>query len=144
MFKGAASITQFQDDAVEIDIQKGVSIGAVVGVSNSRGTLITQGSDSLLYSDFDYRGPANRITARIEVTRLSRVQDYVVQLWNGTELIGRNLADPLAADLHDYVFQGDFNVTAQFGLVLDLGPHRSIPSSNLVYIRSVTVKFEQV
>jgi hypothetical protein len=89
MFKGAASITQFQDDAVEINIPKGVSLGAVTGISNSRGTLITKGSDSLLYSNFDYLGPANRITARIEVTRLSRVQDYVVQLWDGTALIGR-------------------------------------------------------
>jgi hypothetical protein len=142
MFKSAASITQFQDDTVEINISKGVSLGAVTGISNSRGTLITQGSDSLLYSDFGYIGPATRITVKLQVTRLSRVQDYQVQLWDGTQLIGLNLADPTAGDLHEYVFEGDYDVTAQFGLVLDLGPHRSIPSSNLVYIRSVLVKFE--
>lgn len=142
MFKSAASVTQFQPDSVDIDLVQGVSLKPVTGIATALGGLISTGSDSLLYSDFDYSGVATRITAQVHVTRLGRVQDYVVQLWDGSKLIGTNLADPNAGDVHEYVFTGNYTVTPSFGLVLDLGPHRTIPSSTTVYIRSVGLKFE--
>ena len=140
MFIGAASITTFQNDAV--DILNGVSVRPVTGVTSTfGGGLIQQGSDALLYSNFAYTGAATTITARLIVSRLARVQDRIIQLYNGTQLIGVNQANLDASDDQQYVFTGNFTVNPSFGIVIDLGPHTQYPSSTTVYIRDLSLEF---
>ena len=141
MFIGAASITTFQNDA--IDIVNGVSVRPVTGVAStvSRGTLIEQGADALFYSNFAYTGTATTITARLKVTRLGRVQDRIIQLAQGTQLLGVNQARLDASDDQLYVFRGNFTVNSTFGIVIDLGPHTQYPSSTTVYIRDLSLEF---
>jgi hypothetical protein len=139
MFIGAGSITTFQNDA--IDILNGVSVRPVTGVAFTGGGLIQQGSDALLYSNFAYTGTATTITARLKVTRLARVQDRIIQLYNGTQLIGVNQANLDADDDQTYVFTGNFAVTPSFGIVIDLGPHTRYPSSTTIYIRDLSLEF---
>ena len=139
MFIGAGSITTFQNDA--IDIVNGVSVKPVTGVATSVGRLIQQGTDALLYSNFAYTGAATTITARLKVTRLGRVQDRIIQLYNGTQLVGVNQANLAASDDQLYVFTGAFAVTPNFGIVIDLGPHTQYPSSTTIYIRDLALEF---
>ena len=139
MFIGAGSITTFQNDA--IDIVNGVSVKPVTGVATSVGRLIQQGTDALLYSNFAYTGSATTITARLKVTRLGRVQDRIIQLYNGTQLVGVNQANLAASDDQLYVFTGAFAVTPNFGIVIDLGPHTQYPSSTTIYIRDLALEF---
>jgi hypothetical protein len=141
MFISARSITTFQNDA--IDIVNGVSVLPVTGVAStvSRGTLIERGTDALLYSNFAYTGTATTITARLQVTRLARVQDRIIQLSNGTQLIGVNQARLDAEDDQLYVFTGNFTVNPSFGIVIDLGPHTQYPSSTTIYIRDLSLEF---
>lgn len=131
----------FEDDIIDIDLSDGTSDSPVTGVSTSSGRLITSGSDAVLYFNFGYTGNAKKITAKIHVTRLARIQDVTIQLWNGTKLVGKNLANPDASDTQLYKFTGNFNVTPDFGIVVDVGPSQKYPSANTVYIRSVALEF---
>jgi len=139
MFIAASSITTFQNDAV--DIVNGVSVRPVTGIATSFGPLVQLGTDALLYSGFAWRGTANIVRARLQVDRLARVQDRIIQLSDGVKLIGSNQANPLAEDLNVYEFTGSFAVNASFGIVIDLGAHQLYPSSTMVYIRSLTLEF---
>lgn len=142
MFREHTQAVEFANDSVNINTLTGVSAEPVTGISTSSGRLITRESDAVLYSGFGYTGSASRITARIHISRLGRVQDRQIQLWNGSELIGANLANLAAQDVQLYVFEGSFTVTESFGIVVDVGPHTQYPSSNTVYIRSVALQFE--
>jgi hypothetical protein len=141
MFLAARSVTEFSPDLVTIDPATGVSPAPITAIATSRGTLRSRESGGLLYSDFAYRGSARLVRARVEISRFARVQDRVVQLAQAGSLIGTNQADPAAADVNIYEFSGEFLVTADFGLVIDLGPHFNYPSSTTVYIRSVRLEF---
>jgi hypothetical protein len=143
MFLAARSVTEFSPDDISIDPATGVSPAPITAIATSRGSLRSRESTGLLYSDFAYRGPAQLIRARVEISRFARVQDRVVQLAQAGMLIGTNQADPSAADVNIYEFSGSFTVTEDFGLVLDLGPHFNYPSSTTVYIRSVRLEFSQ-
>lgn len=141
MYKSPRSSREFESDSVNIDLSTGTSVSDVAGVALSNGQILARGSDSILYYNFDYVGACTRIVARIHVSRLARIQDRVVQLWDGARLIGSNLANPSAPDINLYEFTGAFTVTPEFGLVLDLGPNQRIPSRDTVYIRSVGLAF---
>lgn len=141
MFLAARSVTEFTSDSIVLDPATGVSLEPVVAIATSRGSLRSRESTGLLYSDFDYRGTAQLILARVEISRFARVQDRVIQLAQSGSLIGTNQADLTAADVNIYQFTGSFTVTEDFGLVIDVGPHRLYPSSTTVYIRSVRLEF---
>jgi hypothetical protein len=123
------------------------SIEPVVGNATSGGALVITEANSVVFKDYGFNIGASTVTAveiELTVSRLSRIQDRVVQLyWN--EPIGENLADLTAADVHVYASPAipsvDYN-SAQFGCVVDLGPHRSYPSNNTIIIRTVAIRLD--
>lgn len=85
------------------------------------------------------------IEVKIHISRLSRVKDLTIQLYSCGKLIGENLANPDAEDIHTYggVIKtwGIKNINPfDVGLVLDYQPHTSMPSSELVYLRKVQMR----
>lgn len=132
---------ELEDDQVDIDLSTATSLQPLVGIATSRGTLRTRGSDTVLYYDFAYRGPASRILLHLHVARSARIQDRLVQLYYGGSLQGPNLAKSSTQDREVYEFTGAFTVDSEFGIALDLQPHRSYPSSNTLYIRSLQMEF---
>jgi hypothetical protein len=90
------------------------------------------------------------IQVRLVTQRLARIQDKVIQLWDGERTIGENRQNLQAEN--DQLYGGDFDRwglksdygiptdSSDFGVVIDLQPHTEIPCSDTVYIRSVTMR----
>jgi len=128
-----------------------VSVFPVRSISTSFGTFIREESNSLVFTDFGLPDDTPRgIQMRLHTQRVARIQDKTIQLWDGSKTIGENLADFSAGDDHvyggendlwgvprDYAFPLD---SPDFGVVIDLQPHREIPCSDTVYIRSVAIR----
>ena len=127
------------------------SVFPVRSISTSFGTFTREESNSLLFTGF---GMPDAIPLGIEVRlvtqRLARIQDKVIQLWDGTQTIGENRQNLRAEN--DQVYGGDFDrwglrsdyaiptASPDFGVVVDLQPHTEYPCSDTVYIRSVTMR----
>lgn len=127
------------------------SVFPVRSISTSFGTFTREESNSLLFTGF---GMPSVIPLGIEVRlvtqRLARIQDKVIQLWDGTQTIGENKQNLQAEN--DQTYGGDFDrwglktdyaipaSSPDFGVVIDLQPHTEIPCSDTVYIRSVTMR----
>lgn len=115
----------------------------------STGQLSADSSRSLVFRDFGIPAGATvvGIELQLEITRLARVQDRVIQVWSGGQARGRNLADLTAGDLHVYGSPTDLWSTENlavadpgFGFLIDLQPHTLYPSSNLVYLRQLKLR----
>lgn len=128
-----------------------VSVEPVRSISTSFGTFIREESNSLVFTDWGFdAGTLAGIELRLRVRRLARIQDKVIQLWDGTKTIGENLADLSAEDDHTYGSESDrwgvprdygFPLDSpQFGVVIDLQPHTEIPCSDTVILRSVRMR----
>jgi len=128
-----------------------VSAVPVRSISTSYGTFVREESNSLLFTDFGFDYVAAKgIEMRLHTQRVARIQDKTIQLWNGSKAISENLADLTAEDLQ--LYGGATNLwgmrigelpnlsDADFGVVVDLQPHREIPCSDTVYIRSVAMR----
>jgi hypothetical protein len=134
---------ELEDDHIDIDLLTATSTKPLVGIATSTGDLRRRGSDTLLYYDFAYRGTAQSLRLHLTVSRFARIEDRVIQLYYGGSLQGPNLARIPAQDREVYEFSGPFTIDSDFGVAIDLQPHRSYPSSNTLYIRSVTMEFLQ-
>jgi hypothetical protein len=125
------------------------TVRSVVGNATSGGSLVLTEANSVVFKDYNFN-IGSRTVAGIEielsVSRLSRIQDRTIQLyWN--EPIGDNLADLTAADVHVYTSPAIPSIdyaSANFGCVVDLGPHRSYPSKNTIVIRTVGIRLDLV
>lgn len=127
------------------------SVEPVRGIATSFGSLNTDESTAIVFSDFEFN-VNNELVSHVEVelhvSRLGRVQDKVIALWFDGVRRKANLANLAAEDRH--VYSGltkdwragsniDYN-SPQFGVYVDLQPHTQYPSNNTVYIRSVRVR----
>jgi hypothetical protein len=85
------------------------------------------------------------VQIKTHVSRLARITDLTVQLTENGELVGKNLADYAAEDIHIYGGEllewklDDIDIS-HIGLLLDYQPHYSMPSSEMVYIRNVQMR----
>ena len=87
----------------------------------------------------------------LKIWALSRIEDSVVQL-HYQQLLGSNRAAELAQDLQVYGAAADlWDVDASvdwnsvdFGVAVDLQPHRTIPSGNRAIIYSVEMRLNIV
>ena len=124
-----------------------ISVAPLRATSTSTGALTRQEANSLVFRNFgfDNVGDVAAVELRLNVDRLARIQDRTIQLYyNGA--VGRNLADPLSEN--QQVYGGDlWGLTeplawtnSEFGVIIDLQPHQSYPSSNPVVIRSVELR----
>ena len=122
------------------------SQGSVVAVATSRGGLRVLGSRTLVYTGFNIgsTGTVTGIELELSVTRLSRIQDKIVQLWYQGAPIGLNRANLAADDVQRYgasddlwdIDTVDFS-DPSFGVVVNLQPHTQYPSNNLIYLREL-------
>ena len=90
------------------------------------------------------------IEVRLIATRLARIQDKTIQLVFQNQPISENKQNLLAADTHVYGdahdrwgITSDKNIpidSSEFGVIIDLQPHTSIPCADTVYIRSIQMR----
>lgn len=139
---GASSITKFEDDSVIMDTVGLISLEPIYGVAVSEGRINQYGSEALLFKNFLSSGTATAIQATIEVDRAGRIQDRVIQMYDGDKLVGKNVADLKAENKHVYEWTNvNYNLNSNFGIVIDYQPNVSTPSRERLIIRSVLVRF---
>ena len=136
---GTQGITAFQ------------SVFPVKSISTSFGTFTREESNSLVFTGFGMPAVVPLgIEVRLVTQRLARIQDKVIQLWDGTQTIGENKQNLEAendqlygGDFDRWGLKSDYNIptsSSDFGVVVDLQPHTEIPCSDTVYIRSVSMR----
>ncbi len=147
------SLTQLETNQISYTDGSGIldtprditTIKPVVGNSVTGGGLITTEANSVLFKSFAFAvgsATVQQVQIRLTVSRVSRIQDRVIQLHYITPQ-GTNLADLAAGDEHVYTHAAvpgiDYNST-DFGCVIDLAPHLHYPSANNIVIRSVHMR----
>jgi hypothetical protein len=138
----AKSITKFEDDSVVMDTVQLISLTPIYGVALSNGKMNQYGSEALLFKDFLSSGTATAIQATIQVERMGRIQDRVIQLCDTGTLVGKNVADLSANNIHVYDWPStNYNLSSDFGIVVDYQPNITVPSRERLIIRSVTMRF---
>jgi hypothetical protein len=140
----------FTDGRGPLDQVSNIStLQPVYAVATSRGPLATRGSQSLLFSNFGITDTATVLGIELElsVSRLARIQDNVIQLWYRGSAQGQNKANLAAEDLQLYGGATDLwgtkNISVtdpSFAVMIDLQPHTQYPSSNTVYLRSLSIR----
>lgn len=139
---GANSITKFEDDSVIMDTVGLISLEPIYGVAVSEGRINQYGSEALLFKNFLSSGTATAVQATIKVDRVGRIQDKVIQLYDGYNLVGKNVADLKAENTHVYEWSNiNYNLDSNFGIVIDYQPNVSTPSRERLIIRSVLLRF---
>jgi hypothetical protein len=98
-------------------------------------------------------GTIQGIELELRTQRLARIQDYVIQLTYDGELVGDNLYNDKAENYQLYggssVLWGRSWISAEaesssFGVVIQLGPNKSIPHKDTGYIDSVALRIYYV
>jgi hypothetical protein len=134
---------RIEDDVVDLDLEGGYTLQPLRAVATSQGILRAQGMDTVLYYDYAFRGTVSTVRLHLWISRAARIQDRIIQLYWADSLQGQNMARASAADQEIYQFQGSYNITEDFGVAIDLQPHRSYPSMTTAYIRQVKMEFIQ-
>lgn len=138
----ANSITKFEDDSVIMDTVGLISLEPIYGVAVSEGRINQYGSEALLFKNFLSSGTATAIQATIKVDRVGRIQDKVIQLYDGDKLVGKNIADLKAENTHVYEWSDiSYTLNSNFGIVIDYQPNLTTPSRERLIIRSVLLRF---
>lgn len=166
----AQEIDQQEIEVTGTGTRNWTSTQPVKSISTSFGTFERSESNAVQFLDFgfdrtpDYvesgyvepnyvknnAGIVVGIEVKLVATRLARIQDKTIQLVFQNKPISENKQNLLAADTHIYGDAHDrWGITSdkpipveseQFGVIIDLQPHESIPSSETVYIRSVSMR----
>lgn len=136
------------DYAGQLDVARDIiTVLPLRATSTSTGALTRQEGNSLVFRNFGFDPGLTvmGIELRLTVDRVARIQDRTVQLYyQGSQ--GRNLANPLSEN--EQVYGGDLWGLSEplpwddqgFGVIIDLQPHESYPSSNPVIIRRVELR----
>jgi hypothetical protein len=139
----ARNVTLFENDSVAMDPNRLISLTPIHSVALSSGRMQQYGSTALLFKDFGVNGVATAVEASIRVDRLSRIQDKTIQLYTGSGLVGKNLADLSADNQHTYSWVNiSYSINSEFGVVIDYQPNTAIPSREILIIRSVLLRFD--
>lgn len=144
-----------------------VSNEKISAVSDSFGGLFKKESNALVFRKFgfdadipdgkDDLGEVQGIELFLHTTRVSRIQDKVIQLWYDGSPVRENKA---SLDSPDFAYYGgkddnwkvDHRLTPEaidflsddFGVLIDLQPHTEFPSANTAYIRKVAMRLWHV
>lgn len=138
----ANSITKFEDDSVIMDTVGLISLEPIYGVAVSNGNINQYGSEALLFKNFLSSGIAAAIQATIKVDRVGRIQDKLIQLYDGAKLVGKNAANLSAENTHIYEWANvNYALDSNFGVVIDYQPNLTTPSRERLIIRSVLLRF---
>jgi len=128
-----------------------VSLAQTRSISTSYGTYVREETNSVLFTDFGFAAVQPQgIQLRLRTRRQARIQDKVIQLWDGVRAISENQQNLSAED--EQLYGDSDNVwgvpaavnipvdSVNFGVIIDLQPHTEIPCADLVYIRSVAMR----
>lgn len=143
------------DDVLD-SVQNIYSAKPAVGVAMSYGDILTSDGEvssepqTLLFTDFGFDVDSTLVSGiqvQLHVSRLGRIQDRLIQIWNGARNLGHNKANLDAEDIQLYGDETDlwktrnldFTLT-DFGVAVDLQPHTQYPSNNTVYLRSIKMR----
>jgi len=128
-----------------------ISHEQVRSISTSFGTFERSESNAVQFLDFGFEsGIVTGIEVRLVATRLARIQDKTIQLVYQNQPISENKQNLLAADTNVYGdahdrwgITSDRNIpveSSEFGVIIDLQPHTTIPCADTVYIRSIQMR----
>lgn len=125
------------------------TVAPLTGVATSGGSLVRQGSNALRLSfPVALSGTTvGGLSFRISSQRLARIEDSIIQLWNGTSLVGINHAqrstenlqtvggaeDTWAVDLSQW--------NSQWAVVVDFEPAARTPSANRLIVYEFALRF---
>ena len=151
------SVTEFADYDIDWHYRGREGLASrenVSSISTSYGSFISRDTDSLLFSDWGL--PSNvfhtvtGIELLLETQRLARIQDKTIQIWSGRNLVGENQQNLDAENTQTYGGPNSLwgvaphNLTdisrREWGIVIDLQPHTSIPCNETVYIHRVRLR----
>jgi hypothetical protein len=125
------------------------TVAPLTGVATSGGSLIRTGSNALRVSfpvahlDRAVAGLSFRISSQ----RLGRVEDSLVQLWNGTSLVGVNHAQWSTLNLQTVGGATDRwgvpleSWDSQWAMVVDFEPAARTPSANRLIVYEFALRF---
>ena len=127
------------------------TVDAVSGVATSLGGLVQEGARRLVFRDFGIaaQGVTQGVELMLRIDRFSRIQDHNIRLWQNSQIIGRNLADPLAEDR--WVYGGALSLwrvdtlqvdNEHFGVLIDLSAHKQYPSRDIINIKEVKIRVD--
>lgn len=129
------------------------TVRPLTGIHTGTARLLITEANSLLFSGFGFEPgiTVGGIQVLLNTQRLARIQDRTVQLYY-QQLVGSNRADLAAENLHQYGSSEDlWDLTQalpwhdpEFGVVVDLRPHISIPSNNTAFIFAVSMRLNIV
>ena len=159
----AQSVAQLEQDQIaytnssnlELSARDLISTKPLLGLHLGIGSLLIQDSNMLLFSNFNFQleegAVIQGVEMRLHCQRLSRIEDKTVQLYY-QQLKGDNRAADVAEDLQLYGGASDLWgvdtavdwTSPQFGVAIDLQPHRTIPSGNKAIIFSVDMRLNIV
>ena len=121
----------------------------LTGVATSTGSMVLQGSNALrLTFPVAHAGRTpTGMSFRINSQRLARIEETVVQLWNGQQLVGTNQAQRSTDNL--IVLGGQLNTWAvdlnqwsdSWAVVVDFAPRAQQPSSNRLIVYEFALRF---
>jgi len=124
----------------------------LTGVATSQGQLVRKGVNALRLSfpvDHGSRVPVG-MQLRIHAQRSARIEDSLVQLWNGLSLVGSNRAQ---RSTHNLTTLGGAEDTwgvdlaawdSHWAVVVDFEPVASTPSSNRLIVYEFALCFHYV
>jgi hypothetical protein len=158
----ATQITQLEQDQIAYTDGAGpldnprdlTTVQPLRGIHTGTGRLLTSEANALLFSGFGFDTESytvQGIEVQLNTQRLARIQDRTIQL-HYQQAQGVNRANLLAEDVQHYGSADDLWgldqalpwSMPQFGVVVDLQPHVSIPSNNTVLIYSVSLRLNLV
>ena len=156
----ARSITEFTSDEIPMEISGRSPVSSsetVSSISTSYGSFITRETNSVLFSDWglphyagDRKHRVRGIEMQLYTQRVGRIQDKTIQIWSGRNLIGHNQQNLDAENTEMYGGPNSIWGIApqnlpdvgkpEFGVVIDLQPHTTIPCNAVVRIHSVKLR----
>lgn len=153
----AAAIQQIDQNQISYSDGRGpldtprnvVSVMPLRGLTQSRGGMLVEQANALVFKKFTFNvaGTVQGCQVQIYSQRLGRIQDQAIQLYYQTA-IGENRAVAQPEDMQVYGSEldlwdvEDFSSwnDPEFGVLVDLQPHVSIPSSNIATIYYVQMR----
>jgi hypothetical protein len=125
------------------------TVAPLIGVATSGGSLVRVGTNALrvsfpvALSDRAVSGLSFRISSQ----RLGRIEDSIIQLWNGTSLVGVNHAQWSTLNLQTVGgVQDRWSVPLEswnsaWAVVVDFEPAARTPSSNRLIVYEFALRF---
>jgi hypothetical protein len=121
----------------------------LTGVATSSGSMVLQGVNALRlgFPVVQHTHTVQGLSFRIQSQRLARIEDSLIQLWNGSQLVGANRAQRVRDNLQLVGGAADnwgVDLTAwdpAWAVVVDFEPAARTPSANRLIVYEFAISF---